>query len=67
MGMIVLDEVLGSQDYQRQTMILQGLERISQSVGQVILVTHVASVKDQLQNVWSVNLDSERGTVVQEF
>ena len=67
MGMIVLDEVLGSQDYQRQTMVLQGLERISQSVGQVILVTHVASVKDQLQNVWSVNLDSERGTVVQEF
>ena len=66
MGMIVLDEVLGSQDYQRQTMILQGLERISQSVGQVILVTHVASVKDQLQNVWSVNLDSERGTVLQE-
>ena len=66
MGMIVLDEVLGSQDYQRQTAVLQGLERISQSVGQVILVTHVASVKDQLQNVWSVNLDSERGTVVQE-
>jgi exonuclease SbcC len=64
LGMVVLDEVLGSQDYQRQTSILQGLENLAKSIGQVLMVTHIESVKNQLQHVWSVSLDSEKGTVL---
>ena len=62
--MVVLDEVLGSQDYQRQTSILHGLENLSKSIGQVLMVTHIEGIKDQLQHVWSVSLDSEKGTVL---
>jgi len=64
LGMVVLDEVLGSQDYQRQTSILQGLENLAKSIGQVLMVTHIEGIKDQLQHVWSVSLDSEKGTVL---
>ena len=64
LGMVVLDEVLGSQDYQRQTSILQGLENLAKNIGQVLMVTHIESVKDQLQHVWAVNLDPEKGTQV---
>jgi exonuclease SbcC len=64
LGMVVLDEVLGSQDYQRQTSILQGLENLAKSIGQVLMVTHIEGIKDQLQHVWSVSLDSEKGSVL---
>ena len=64
LGMVVLDEVLGSQDYQRQTSILQGLENLAKNIGQVMMVTHIEGIKDQLQHVWSVNLDPEKGTQV---
>jgi exonuclease SbcC len=64
LGMVVLDEVLGSQDYQRQTSILQGLENLAKNIGQVMMVTHIEGIKDQLQHVWSVNLDVGKGTQV---
>ena len=64
LGMVVLDEVLGSQDYQRQTSILLGLENLAKDIGQVMMVTHIEGIKDQLQHVWSVNLDFEKGTQV---
>ena len=64
LGMVVLDEVLGSQDFQRQTSILQGLENLAKNIGQVMMVTHIEGVKDQLQHVWSVSLDVEKGTQV---
>ena len=64
LGMVVLDEVLGSQDFQRQTSILQGLENLAKNIGQVMMVTHIESVKDQLQHVWSVNFDVEKGTQI---
>ncbi len=64
LGMVVLDEVLGSQDFQRQTSILQGLENLAKNIGQVMMVTHIEGIKDQLQHVWSVNLDVEKGTQI---
>ncbi|MDP6916977.1 MAG: SMC family ATPase [SAR86 cluster bacterium] len=64
LGMVVLDEVLGSQDYQRQTSILLGLENLAKNIGQVMMVTHIEGIKDQLQHVWSVSLDFEKGTQV---
>ena len=80
MGLVVLDEVLGSQDELRQRRVLEGLERMvshtprlnekapmAQSVGQVILVTHIESIKDHLPHVWELVLDDERGTVLREL
>ena len=64
LGMVVLDEVLGSQDFQRQTSILKGLENLAKNIGQVMMVTHIEGIKDQLQHVWSVNLDVEKGTQI---
>jgi len=64
MGLVVLDEVLGSQDYQRQTSILQGLNKLSENIGQILMVTHIESIKDQLEHVWDVSLHSEKGTVL---
>ena len=64
MGIIVLDEVLGSQDTDRQRSILQSLDKLSSSrnIGQILMVTHIESIKNQLKHVWDVNLHSEKGT-----
>ena len=64
LGMVVLDEVLGSQDYQRQISILEGLEALAKNIGQVLMVTHIEDMKNQLQHVWSVSLDQKKGTQV---
>ncbi len=62
LGLVVLDEVLGSQDEERQRRILGGLERLAEQVGQVMLVTHVGSVKEHLANIWEMQRDREGGT-----
>jgi len=64
MGIVVLDEVLGSQDEDRQRSILQSLNKLSSSrnIGQILMVTHIESIKNQLKHVWDVNLHSEKGT-----
>jgi exonuclease SbcC len=53
-GLIVLDEVFGPLDEDRKARMLQALERLRARFRQVLVVTHDASIKDQLPNAIEV-------------
>jgi exonuclease SbcC len=53
-GLLVLDEVFGPLDEDRKFRMLQALERLRGRFRQVLVVTHDASIKDQLPNAIEV-------------
>jgi exonuclease SbcC len=53
-GLLVLDEVFGPLDEDRKSRMLQALERLRGRFRQVLVVTHDASIKDQLPNAIEV-------------
>ena len=46
-GMLVLDEVLGSLDQERKDLMVQAMGRLSERFHQLFVVTHAEQVKDQ--------------------
>ena len=62
-GLMVLDEVFGPLDEDRKARMLLALERLRGRFRQVLVVTHDASIKDQLPNaIEVVKLPSRRAT-----
>jgi exonuclease SbcC len=62
-GLMVLDEVFGPLDEDRKARMLQALERLRGRFRQVLVVTHDASIKDQLPNaIEVVKLPGRRAT-----
>jgi exonuclease SbcC len=53
-GLLVLDEVFGPLDEERKARVLQALQRLGGRFRQVLVVTHDASIKDQLPNAVEV-------------
>ena len=45
---IVLDEIFGSQDTERRSLILNALEKMSTQFRQIFLITHIEQIKDML-------------------
>jgi len=48
---IILDEIFGSQDRQRQQNIIQELYKLSSTFKQIFLITHVEEVKHFMQHI----------------
>jgi exonuclease SbcC len=71
LSLLVLDEVFGSLDERRQDQVLSLLRRLGDRFPQVILITHVDSVREGLDRILRVSFDPSRGTAVvreeQEF
>jgi exonuclease SbcC len=62
-GLLVLDEVFGPLDEDRKFRMLQALERLRGRFRQVLVVTHDATIKDQLPNaIEVVKLPGRRAT-----
>ena len=62
-GLMVLDEVFGPLDEDRKARMLLALERLRGRFRQVLVVTHDASIKDQLPNaIEVVKLPGRRAT-----
>jgi exonuclease SbcC len=62
-GLLVLDEVFGPLDEDRKTRMLQALEQLKGRFRQILVVSHDASIKDQLPNaVEVVKLPGRRAT-----
>lgn len=55
---IVLDEVFGSQDSQRQNLIMQALQHLQSQFRQIFLISHVESIKDILPVIVQVEMTS---------
>jgi DNA repair protein SbcC/Rad50 len=66
-SLLILDEIFGSLDELRRASVLELLRRLNERFEQVILITHIDTVRDMLDHVITVRYDPEQGssTVVQ--
>jgi exonuclease SbcC len=65
-SLLILDEVFGSLDEQRRRNVIELLRRLGDRFEQVIVITHIDSVREGLDRVITVRYDEERGTSVVE-
>ena len=63
-SLLILDEVFGSLDESRRHNVVELLRRLHDRFEQVILITHIESVREGLDHVVMVRYDEERGTSV---
>jgi exonuclease SbcC len=63
-SLLVLDEVFGSLDDSRRHNVIELLRRLHDRFDQVIVITHIDSVRDGLDRVIAVRYDESRGTSV---
>ena len=63
-SLLVLDEVFGSLDDSRRHNVVELLRRLHDRFDQVIVITHIDSVRDGLDRVIPVRYDAARGTSV---
>lgn len=55
---IVLDEIFGSQDSQRQHLILQALQHLQSQFRQIFIISHIETIKEILPVIFQVEMTS---------
>lgn len=65
-SLLILDEVFGSLDIARRENVVELLRRVQDRFEQVILITHIESIRDGVDQVISVRHDEESGSSVVE-
>ncbi|MEO7217794.1 MAG: SMC family ATPase [Gemmatimonadaceae bacterium] len=63
-SLLVLDEVFGSLDVSRRDNVLELLHRLDDRFEQVILITHIESVREGVDRVITVRYDEETGASI---
>ena len=61
LSLLVLDEIFGSLDEDRRTAVMDLLRRLADQFPQVILITHIDTVRDGFDRVLRLTYDVERG------
>ncbi len=64
LSLLILDEIFGSLDDERRLAVLELLGALGDRFPQVILITHVESVRDGLDRVLRVTFDAGRGSSI---
>jgi exonuclease SbcC len=64
LSLLVLDEIFGSLDEQRREHVVALLRRLADRFPQVILITHIESVRDSVDRVLRVAVDAGTGAAV---
>ena len=62
LSLLILDEVFGSLDESRRQNVIELLRRLRDRFEQVIVITHIESVREGLDRVIEVRYDEESGT-----
>jgi exonuclease SbcC len=62
LSLLVLDEIFGSLDEERRTSVLDLLRSLADRFPQVVLITHIDSVREGFDRVLRVEFDVERGS-----
>ena len=63
-SLLILDEVFGSLDEARRQNVVELLRRLGDRFEQVILITHIESVREAVDRVIEVRYDAESGTSI---
>ena len=61
MSLLIFDEVFGGLDEQRRESVIRLLQRLQDRFEQVILITHVESIREGLDHVTRVTYDERTG------
>jgi exonuclease SbcC len=61
LSLLVLDEIFGSLDEDRRTAVMDLLRNLADRFPQVILITHIESVRDGFDRIIRLRYDVERG------
>lgn len=64
LSILILDEVFGSLDLERRDNVIQLLHRLGDRFEQVILITHVESIREGMDQVIRVSYDERTGSSV---
>src|SRR5690606_29388234 len=64
LSVLILDEVFGSLDLERRDNVVQLLHKLSDRFEQVILITHIESIRENLDQVIRVEYDERTGSSV---
>jgi DNA repair protein SbcC/Rad50 len=65
-SLLILDEIFGSLDELRRASVVDLLRHLQDRFEQVILITHIESVREGLDHVISVRFDEQRGCSIVE-
>lgn len=57
-SLLILDEVFGSQDDERQLAIMDAIGRLKASFPQILLITHIPDVKERADHIVAVETDA---------
>ncbi|MEE8061685.1 MAG: SMC family ATPase [Gemmatimonadales bacterium] len=67
LSLLVLDEIFGSLDEERRGAVLELLRSLADRFPQVVLITHIESVREGFDRVIRVEVDQDRGvSIVQD-
>lgn len=61
LSLLILDEVFGSLDENRRDNVVRLLYNLTNDFEQVILITHIDDIKENIDNIIKVEYDEERG------
>ncbi|MEI7475621.1 MAG: AAA family ATPase [bacterium] len=61
LSLLILDEVFGSLDENRRNNVVQLLTSLTNNFEQVILITHIDDIKENVNNVIKIEYDEKRG------
>jgi len=64
---IILDEIFGSQDEERQQMIMEGLSRLKNRFRQIIIISHIDDVKEMAEHIVTVERQQSGISVATEI
>ncbi len=64
LSLLVLDEIFGSLDEHRRHNVVALLRRLADRFPQVVLITHIESIREGVDRVIRVDLDEQRGAAV---
>jgi len=57
---MALDEIFGSQDESRRSNILNAFNKLTNQFAQIILITHIDTIREKLQHVLKIEEDSNK-------
>ena len=61
LSLLILDEIFGSLDENRRNNVVSLLRNLTNSFEQVILITHIEDIKDEIDNIITIEFDAENG------
>lgn len=61
LSLLILDEIFGSLDENRRSNTINLLRNLTNIFEQVILITHIEDIKDEIDSIITIEFDAERG------